>query len=175
MTTTMQMPNSSDTHTQKTRMSRPKRECGVVSSIFPSAKSSIARTHTQMSLFNSSHPTLSGGGAMDVFIPSSVSSSSSSSSFVPPSPVFMVIQYVFPECVGWVIGERGWRIRNICLDTQTSIVWNRYGEYFEITGAALTNCHRARIILCELERHFVFQQQQLHQPPQPPTGQDGGN
>ena len=69
-------------------------------------------------------------------------------------------QYVFDGCVSWLIGEKGWRIRKIASETGTVIIYKAEQDtgYFEITGN-MENRHRARIIITELERHFIYNQQ----------------
>jgi hypothetical protein len=68
-------------------------------------------------------------------------------------------QHVYDGCVGWLIGEKGWRIRKIASDTGTTIIYKTEADekYFEISGAT-ENQHRARILLADLEKHFVYSQ-----------------
>lgn len=74
-------------------------------------------------------------------------------------------QYVYDGCVSWMIGEKGWRIRKLSTDTNTTIVYRSEKDvgYFEI-GGTIENAHRARIVLQKLEEHFVFNQHNRQKP-----------
>ena len=65
------------------------------------------------------------------------------------------IFYVYPtkESVGWIIGCKGYRIKNLQKDTHTNIYYNNIDNYFTIEGI-IEDIHQARIIIQDLEKSY---------------------
>lgn len=65
------------------------------------------------------------------------------------------IIYVYPtkESVGWIIGYKGYRIKNVQNDTHTNICFNNKNNYFTIKGM-IEDIHQARIIIQDLEKSY---------------------
>ena len=61
--------------------------------------------------------------------------------------------YLTKEVVGWIIGKKGWRIKQIKYDNNVEINYNKTKNYFEIIGNE-EKIHKTRIILQELEKEY---------------------
>ena len=63
--------------------------------------------------------------------------------------------YPTKESVGWIIGAKGYRIKNIGSDTHTKIFYNQNQQdgYFTIDGNT-EDVHKARIIIQDLEKSY---------------------
>ena len=62
--------------------------------------------------------------------------------------------YLTTDVLGWVIGKRGWRIKEISFDTHTDIKLEN-NCYFNIRGL-YEDVHKARIILQDLEKNYYL-------------------
>lgn len=61
--------------------------------------------------------------------------------------------YTTKESVGWIIGVKGFRIKNLKNDTHTDITYNNTDNYFKIEGT-IEDIHNARIIIQDLEKSY---------------------
>ena len=66
------------------------------------------------------------------------------------NPIYV---YTTKESVGWIIGFKGSRIKNLKKDTHTNITYNNEDNYFKIEGN-LEDIHNARIIIQDLEKSY---------------------
>lgn len=61
--------------------------------------------------------------------------------------------YVTKETVAWIIGKKGYRIKEIQDATKTKIEYNNIEDYFIIKGN-IEDVHKTRIIIQDLEKHY---------------------